>query len=33
MYIFCNKDLKVFLEDHMSKDKPIPLLEIKNLIF
>ena len=32
-YIICNKPFKAFLEDHMSKDTPIPLLAIKNLFF
>ena len=32
-YIFCNKHFKVFLEVQMSKEKPTPMLAIKNLLF
>ena len=32
-YIFCNKRFKAFLVGQMSKDKPFPLLPIKNLLF
>ena len=32
-YIFCNKPFKAFIEGQMSKDKPTPLLAIKNLRF
>ena len=32
-YIFCNNHFKDFLESQMSKDKPTPLLAIKNLLF
>ena len=31
-YIFCNTYFKAFLERQVSKDKPTPWLEIKNLL-
>ena len=32
-YILCNKPFKAFFEHQMSKEKPTPLLPIKNKLF